>query len=236
MKVLVVDVGGTHVKLATGALERDATEPGASATVHFTKRQFASGPHMAAADAFAGIARLTADWEWDVMTVGYPGPVRHGKPVADPVNLAAGWAAFDFARAAGRPVRILNDAAMQALGNYRGGRMLFLGFGTGLGSALIVNGELAPLELAHLPYESGRSYEDVVGQRGLARLGEERWRAAVRDVIALFAAAMQVDDVVLGGGNANRLRAIAPPARLGDPDAAFRGGVMAWTDELVLAG
>jgi polyphosphate glucokinase len=215
-KILAIDVGGTHVKVLTN----DNTE----------KRKVASGPKMSAAKMVEAVRALTADWDYDVVSIGYPGPVLHGKPVAEPKNLAPGWVGFDFEKALAKPVRIINDAAMQALGSYQGGRMLFLGLGTGLGSALIVDGILEPMELAHLPYKKGKTYEDVVGARGLEKLGKKRWRKAVEDVVAQLAAALEADSVVLGGGNARLFE--EPPAgtRLGDNDNAFRGGFLLWKD------
>jgi polyphosphate glucokinase len=214
--VLAVDVGGTHVKVLVSGGR--------------TPRQVESGPEMTARQMVAAVKDLAPDWRYDVVSIGYPGPVLHGKPVAEPRNLGPGWVGFDFRRAFGKPVRVVNDAAMQALGSYRGGRMLFLGLGTGLGSAMIVDGLLEPMELAHLPYRKGRTYEDYVGARGLRRLGPKRWRRAVADVVAQLAAALEVDDVVLGGGNAHRFTKAPPPARLGDNANAFRGGFLLWKE------
>jgi polyphosphate glucokinase len=213
-RVLVVDVGGTHVKvLATGKRER---------------REVDSGPAMTARQMVAAVKKLTADWRYDVVSIGYPGPVMHGKPVVDPRNLGPGWVGFDFHKAFGKPVRLVNDAAMQALGSYAGGRMLFLGLGTGLGSAMIVDGLLEPMELAHLPYKNGRTFEDYVGLRGLKRLGKKRWRKAVADVVALLVSSLEADYVVLGGGNAKLLARLPRRARLGDNANAFRGGFLLW--------
>lgn len=183
---------------------------------------------MTAAQMVTEARRVTADWQYDVITIGYPGPVRGGHPVAEPHNLAAGWVGFDFTKAFARPVRMVNDAAMQALGDYRGGHMLFLGLGTGLGSALIVDGVLAPLELAHLPYKHDRTYESFVGLGGLKRLGRKKWEKCVWDVVQRFKAALQVDEVVLGGGNAVRLRALPPGSRRGENSRAFVGGFRLW--------
>ncbi len=213
-RILVVDVGGTHVKiLATG---------------HREERKADSGPTMTARGMVAVAKRLSADWSYDHVAIGYPGPVVHGRPVAEPRNLGRGWVGFDFRRAFGRPVRMINDAAMQALGNYRGGRMLFLGLGTGLGSALIVDGVVEPMELAHLPYKNGHTFEHYVGVRGLKRLGKARWRKCVLDVVERLRAALNADDVVIGGGNAAKLRKAPPGARLGDNDNAFLGGFRLW--------
>jgi polyphosphate glucokinase len=214
VKVLVVDVGGTHVKvLATGKRE---------------PRRVASGPTMTASKMVAAVKKLTADWSYDAISIGYPGPVLHGRPVAEPKNLAGGWVGFDFRKAFGKRVRVVNDAAMQALGSYEGGRMLFLGLGTGLGSALIDGGVLEPMELAHLPYRRGRTFEDYVGLRGLERLGKKRWRRAVADVIDRLGRALGADYVVLGGGNARLFETPPKGARLGDNANAFRGGFLLW--------
>ena len=216
MKVLVIDVGGTHVKiLASGKRAH---------------REFESGPTLTPRRMVAGVRKLAADWSYDVVSIGYPGPARRGRPAAEPRNLGPGWVGYDFARAFRKPVRLVNDAAMQALGSYSGGRMLFLGLGTGLGSALIVDGVLQPTELAHLPYHHGKSFEDCVGLRGLRRLGNRRWRAAVCDVVAKLAAALQVEYVVLGGGNARLMKSLPRNTRLGNNDNAFRGGFELWKE------
>ena len=214
MRVLVIDVGGTHVKvLATG---QDAPV------------SIDSGPEMSAAEMVAAVQAATAGWAYDVVSIGYPGPVRDGRPVAEPHNLAAGWVGFDYAAALGRPVRMVNDAAMQALGSYRGGRMLFLGLGTGLGSALVIDGVLQPLELAHLPYRKGRTFEEYVGAAGRARLGDRKWRKHVGRVVDRLRAAMQVDSVALGGGNARRLEALPAETTRVPNTNAFIGGMRLW--------
>jgi polyphosphate glucokinase len=213
-KILVVDVGGTHVKLLASGKR-----------VH---REFDSGPTLTPRQMVARARKLTADWSYQGVSIGYPGPVLHGRPVADARHLGPGWVGFDFARAFGKPVRLVNDAAMQALGSYTGGRMLFLGLGTGMGSAMIVDGVLEPMELAHLPYKRGKTYEDYVGLRGLRRLGQTRWRAAVDDVIERLRAALGVEYVVVGGGNARLLRSLPKHARIGNNDLAFRGGFLLW--------
>jgi polyphosphate glucokinase len=214
VKTLVVDIGGTHVKiLATGQREH---------------RQARSGPKMTPRRMVAIVKRLAADWRYDRVSIGYPGPVLHGRPVAEPHHLGTGWTTFDFAKAFGRPVKIINDAAMQALGSYRGGRMLFLGLGTGLGSAMIIDGVLEPMELGHLPYKAGHTFEHYVGKRGLARLGEKRWRKCVLDVVERLRAALGPDEVVIGGGNAVRLGKLPRGARLGDNANAFAGGESLW--------
>ena len=212
--VLVVDIGGTHVKiLATG---------------HRTPRKIPSGPAMTASRMAREVKLAAKDWKYDRVAVGYPGPVVAGRPERDPANLGPGWKKFDFAAAFGRPVKLINDAAMQALGSYRKGRMLFLGLGTGLGSALIVDGHLQPLELAHLPYKKGMVYEDYLGLRGLERLGKKRWRREVLKVTEMLKQAMQVDEVVLGGGNARIMDKVPPGVRLGSNEKAFVGGFRLW--------
>lgn len=213
MNVLVVDVGGSHVKiLATGQAE---------------PRKFSSGPKMTAEEMVSGVQDLAADWKYDVVSIGYPGPARRNQVVSDPHNLAKGWVGFDFSSAFGRPVKVINDAAMQALGSYRSGIMLFLGLGTGLGSALVVDGKVVPMELGHLPYQKG-SYEDYVGAAGLERLGKKKWRDHVAEVVALLTAALLPDDVVLGGGNVNELKELPLGCRAGDNVNAFLGGFRLW--------
>jgi polyphosphate glucokinase len=214
MKILVIDVGGTHVKV------RD--------TGHKNRVQFPSGPKMTASKMVAAVCKIILGWKYDVVTIGYPGPVLHGRIVGEPHNLGHGWVKFDFEKAFGRPVKIINDAAMQALGSYNGKRMLFLGLGTGLGSAMIVDGVLEPMELAHLPYKKGRSYEDYVGLAGLKRLGKKKWRRHVNDVVNQLKAALEADYVVLGGGNARLLKKLPPDTELGDNANAFRGGLRLW--------
>jgi polyphosphate glucokinase len=221
-RVLAIDVGGTHVKvLATG--RRTA--------VHIP-----SGPHMTARAMVAAVKKATATWKYDAVSIGFPGPVLHGKPVADPKNLGGGWVGFDFRKAFRKPVKMVNDAAMQALGSYRGGRMLFLGLGTGLGTALIVDGVLEPMEIAHLPYKKGKTYEDYVGLRGLKRLGKKKWRGHVADVVQKLATALEAEDVVLGGGNVKKLGQLPPHARLGENANAFTGGYRLWDDAIAGAG
>ena len=215
MKVLVVDVGGTHVKiLATGQTEH---------------REFASGATMTPTEMVAGVLHSAEGWDYEVVSMGYPGPVLRGKPVSEPHNLGSGWVGFDFESAFKHPVKIINDAAMQALGSYRGGRMLFLGLGTGLGSAMIVDGILEPMELGHLPYKKA-TFEDYVGIRGLKRLGRKKWRKHVEDVVERLAAAMQADEIVLGGGNVKKLKELPPHCREGDNDNAFVGGFRLWEE------
>jgi polyphosphate glucokinase len=214
-QMLVVDVGGTHVKvLATG---------------HTTPIKIDSGATMTAREMVRAVRKATAGWRYSVVSIGYPGPVLHGKPVSEPHNLGGGWVGFDFKKAFGCPVRVINDAAMQALGSYEGGRMLFLGLGTGLGAALIVDGVVEPMELAHLPYKKGRTYEDYVGEAGLEHWGKKRWRQHVADVITRLTAALEADDVVVGGGNAKKLKSLPEGVRLGSNANAFVGGYRLWT-------
>ncbi len=216
MNVLVVDVGGTSVKiLATGQSE---------------SRKFPSGPELTAESMVGGVKQLAADWPFDVVSIGYPGPVLHNRPVAEPHNLAKGWIGFDYDAAFGKPVKVMNDAAMQALGSYRGGKMLFLGLGTGLGTTMIVDGIVEPMELAHLEYRKG-TYEDYVGKRGLDMHGKKKWRRYVADVIARLSAALQPDDVVLGGGNVKKLETLPEGCRAGDNNNAFIGGFRMWEDD-----
>lgn len=209
MKILVIDIGGTSVKmLASGQLE---------------PRKFLSGPTMTPADMVSGVKELTADWAYDAISMGYPGVIHDGKIVTEPHNLAPNWIGFDFESAFGCPIKLINDAAMQALGSYRDGTLLFLGLGTGLGSALIADGKVIPLELAHLPYRKG-TYEDYLGKHGLRRLGKKKWQEHVYFVIASLIAAFNPDDVVIGGGNVKKLKAMPPACRSCDNANAFIGG------------
>jgi polyphosphate glucokinase len=217
--VLAVDVGGTSVKiLATGQAEH---------------RSFPSGPTLTPKRMVSEVKRLAADWAYEVVSIGYPGPVLRGRPVAEPYNLGRGWVGFDFAAAFARPVKVVNDAAMQALGSYKGGKMLFLGLGTGLGTAMVVEGIVEPMELGHLPYKKG-TYEDYVGRAGLERHGKKKWRRHVADVVARLIAALEPDDAVIGGGNVVKLAALPPRSRAGDNANAFRGGFRLWGEENAL--
>jgi len=213
MKVLVIDVGGTNIKVGGSG--------------HETPLKIPSGPDFTASQ-MATAVKKAVDWPYDAVAIGYPGPVLSGRPAVEPANLGGGWVRFDYADAFGKPVRVINDAAMQALGSYEGGRMLFLGLGTGLGSALVAEGVLEPLELAHLPYRKGRTYEDYLGLRGLERMGRKKWQKHVERVIALFHHALQVDYVVLGGGQTKKLEGIPPEVRLGGNDNAMLGGIRLW--------
>jgi polyphosphate glucokinase len=186
-------------------------------------RQFASGPSMTAEEMVAGVLKIDEGWEYETVSIGYPGPVLRGRPVSEPHNLGPGWVGFDFEAAFGCPVKLLNDAAMQALGSYEGGRMLFLGLGTGLGSTMIVDGIVEPMELGHLPYRKG-TYEDYIGIRGLKRVGKKKWRRYVADVVARLIAALEPDYVVVGGGNVHKLKVLPPSCRPGENASAFRGG------------
>ncbi|SPE61435.1 Polyphosphate glucokinase [Verrucomicrobia bacterium] len=215
MNVLVVDVGGTHVKvLATG---------------QDSEREFTSGPTLTPKRMVSKIRRLVADWEYDVVSVGYPGPVLRGRPLAEPWNLGKGWVGFNFETAFKRPVKVVNDAAMQALGSYKGGKMLFLGLGTGLGSAVIVNGVVEPMELGHLPYKKA-TFEDYVGVRGLERYGKKKWRHYVADVVQRLVGALEPEDIVLGGGNIHKLKKLPAGSRAGDNSNAFLGGFRLWQE------
>src|SRR5271165_445493 len=215
-KVLVIDVGGTNVKLlATGQKE---------------PRKYPSGPTMTPRKMVSLVKKATADWKYDCISLGYPGPIINGHPLREPHNLGRGWVGFNFEKAFGCPVKILNDAAMQAVGSYKGRRMLFLGLGTGLGSAMIVDGTLQPMELAHLLYKKGKTYEDYLGIRGLERLGKKKWRRHVAKVVELLKAALDADYVVLGGGNSKKLDTLPAGARLGANENAFIGGFRMWKD------
>jgi polyphosphate glucokinase len=219
MNVLSVDVGGTHVKILASGQE--------------TPRKFLSGPKLTAKQMVSQVKKLASGWTYDVVSIGYPGPVLRGHPINDPKNLGPEWVGFDFEKAFGCPVKIINDAAMQALGSYEGGRMLFLGLGTGLGSAMIIDGVIEPMELAHLPYRKG-TYEDYVGLRALEKFGKKKWRRNVEDVVACFVKAMEPDDVVLGGGNIKHLKHMPPRCRAGANANAFLGGFRLW-DQSVAA-
>jgi polyphosphate glucokinase len=214
--ILVIDVGGTHVKFRVGP--RGAIQ------------KFCSGPKMTPARMMAELRKLTRELRFDAVSMGYPGFVFHGRIAAEPHNLGSGWVRYDFARQFRRPVRIVNDAAMQAIGSYRGGRMLFLGLGTGLGATLIIDGVVEPTEVGHMPYKHGLTFEDYVGERGRERLGNRKWRKAVNEVIGDLQAAFEADYIVIGGGNALRLKRkhLAPRVRLGDNDNAFIGGLRIW--------
>lgn len=216
MNVLAIDIGGTNVKiLASGEKE---------------PRKFPSGPHLTPREMVAGVKKLARGWKFDAVSMGYPGMVIHNHPVAEPRNLGRGWIGFDYRAAFGKPVKIVNDAAMQALGSYKGGKMLFLGLGTGLGSTVIADGIVEPMELAHLPYRKG-TYEDYVGLRGLKKRGKKKWRSHVNKVVAQLTAALEPDDIVLGGGNVKKLKALPSGCRQGNNANAFLGGFRLWEDK-----
>lgn len=212
--VLVIDIGGSHVKF------RVSGDP--------EVREFESGPDLTAKKMVEGVHKLTGDWSFGRVSIGYPGIVIHGKIVTEPHNLKAGWVGFDFQAAFARPTRVINDAAMQAIGSYRGGRMLFLGLGTGLGTALIVDGTVESMELAHLNFKKGKTYEDYVGDAGRRRLGSKKWRHAVEQVVDQLRVALEADYVVLGGGNSRKLKKLPQGARLGNNEFAFTGGFRMW--------
>lgn len=217
MNILVIDVGGHHVKLLV--------------TGEKVSRKITSGPTLTASQMVAGVLKNTQDWHYDGVSIGYPGVVIAGKPVSEPHNLGDGWVGFNFAASFGCPVKIKNDAAMQALGSYRGGKMLFLGLGTGLGSAMIVDGQVEAMELGHLPYRK-RTYEDYAGARGLKRMGKKKWRRRVEDIVDRLKGALEPDDVVLGGGNVRKLKTLPPGCRAGDNSDAFLGGFRIWDNDL----
>jgi polyphosphate glucokinase len=213
VNVLAVDIGGTNVKI----LVSGEKEP----------RKFPSGPHLTPREMVAGVKKLAEGWKYEAVSIGYPGMVIHNHPVAEPRNLGRGWVGFDYREAFGKPVKIVNDAAMQALGSYKGGRMLFLGLGTGLGSTVISDGIVEPMELAHLPYRKG-TYEDYVGLRGLKKRGKKKWRQHVAKVVAQLTGALEPDDIVLGGGNVKKLKELPSGCRKGSNANAFIGGFRLW--------
>ena len=216
MKILVVDVGGTHIKALVSGQKTPVKIP--------------SGPDLTPRLMMRRLLAAVTDWPFDAVSIGYPGAVVGGKPVSNPHNLGDGWVGFNFKKAFGTPVKVVNDAAMQALGSYRRGRMLFLGLGTGLGSALIIDGVIEPMELAHLPYKKGRTYEQYLGKKGLQRMGRKKWRRHVVEVIECFRTALNVDDVVLGGGNAKLLETLPKGVRRGSNAKAFAGGFRLWSE------
>lgn len=218
--VLSIDIGGSHVKILTsaGGAERRAD----------------SGPDLTPQQMIDAVKKLAEGLSYDVVSMGYPGPVNHNRPLTDPANLGKGWAGFDFAGAFGKPVKVVNDALMQAIGSYEGGRMLFLGLGTGLGAAMIADNVAQPMELAHLPYKKGKSFEDYVGERGLEKRGKKKWRKYVFDVVDRLRAALQPDYVVIGGGNVDKLDELPADSRRGDNTRAFEGGFRLWRDKALI--
>ncbi|MGX5801524.1 ROK family protein [Bradyrhizobium sp. Arg314] len=218
--VLTIDVGGSHVKILTSAGGE--------------MRRTASGPNLTPDQVVASVKKLAEDLEYDVISMGYPGPVEDNKPSLDPFNLGKGWNGYDFTAAFGKPVKLVNDALMQAIGSYDGGRMLFLGLGTGLGAAMIIKNVGQPMELAHLPYKKGASFEDYVGERGLIKRGKKKWRRYVFDVVDRLRAALQPDYVVIGGGNVDKLDELPEKSRRGDNTRAFAGGFRLWRDKALV--
>ena len=216
MKILVIDIGGTNIKLLASGQRTPVKVP--------------SGPKLTARQMVDDVLEATAAWSFDAVSIGYPGPVTRNKPTKEPVNLGGGWTRFNYERAFGRPVRMINDAAMQALGSYSGRTMLFLGLGTGLGNTLVIDGVVVPLELAHLPYANGKTYEEVIGEAGLKRLGKRKWRRHVTTIVELLSAATNADYTVIGGGNVRFLEELPPKARRGNNANAFRGGFRLWDD------
>jgi polyphosphate glucokinase len=215
--VLAIDVGGSHVKILSSAGGEE--------------RRVESGPEMTAQKMIDAVKTLAEGMHFDVVSIGYPGPVSHNKAIIEPRNLGKGWVGCDFAKAFGKPVKLVNDALMQAIGSYEGGRMLFLGLGTGLGAAMIVDNIAEPMELAHLPYKKGRSFEDYVGEAALEKYGKKKWRKYVFDVVERLTAALEPDYVVIGGGNVAKLDELPPKARRGDNANAFKGGFRLWSDK-----
>jgi len=220
MRVLAIDVGGTHVKVL---LSGEATP-----------RKFESGPALTPTEMVKGVKQITKDWKYDAVSIGYPGPVMRDRPIVEPFNLGKGWVGFPYERSFGCPIKIINDAAMQALGSYKKGRMLFLGLGTGLGTAMVIDGIVEPMELGHLPYRRG-TYEDYVGLRGLKKRGKKKWRKSVADVVEKMSQALEPDEVVLGGGNVKLLKEMPPHCRPGDNFNAFLGGFRLWNVEAAKA-
>jgi polyphosphate glucokinase len=216
MKVLAIDIGGTHVKVLLSGED--------------TPRKFESGPKLTPEQMVKGVKEITKDWKYDAVSMGYPGPVLRNRPLVDPHNLGKGWVGFHYERGFGCPIKMVNDAAMQALGSYKKGRMLFLGLGTGLGTAMVVDGIVEPMELGHLPYKKG-TYEDYVGLRGLEKRGKKKWRKSVLEIVEMMTRAMEPDEIVLGGGNVKKLKEMPPHCRPGDNFNAFLGGFRLWNIE-----
>lgn len=219
--VLVIDVGGSHIKFRMGA--------------RGPIRKFVSGPGMTAAGMARQVAKLARNLPYEAVSIGYPGLVLRGRIAAEPFNLGPGWVGYDFEKTFGRPVHVINDATMQALGSYEGGRMLFLGLGTGLGATLILDDTVEPMEIGHMPYKRGRSFEDYIGERGRERLGKKKWRKAVAEVVTRLKEVLEVDYVVLGGGNVVHLKELPEGARLGNNLNAFKGGLHLWRGDDPLA-
>jgi predicted NBD/HSP70 family sugar kinase len=220
VKILVIDIGGTNIKLLASGQRTPVKVP--------------SGPNLTPRQMVEEVLEATEGWDFDAVSIGYPGPVSRNKPKQEPVNLGTGWMRFNYERAFGCPVRMINDAAMQALGSYAGRTMLFLGLGTGLGNTLVIDGVVVPLELAHLPYADGKTYEEVIGEAGLKRLGKRKWRRHVHTIVGLLSAATNADYTVIGGGNVRVLDELPPNARRGSNANAFRGGFRLWEDDTPL--
>lgn len=214
--VLTVDVGGSNLKIRSSA--------------ETLKRKMPSGRGMTAPDMVAAVRKLAGDWQYDAISIGFPGPVRQNRAVLEPMNLGGGWVDFDFGAAFGKPTKLVNDAVLQAVGSYDGGRMLFLGLGTGLGVAMVAEGVALATEIAHLPYRRGRTYEDYLGAAAMARRGKTRWRESLFDIVRLLRAGLVPDYVVLGGGNVDLLKELPEGCRRGDNEFAFRGGYRLWWD------
>lgn len=218
MNILGVDIGGTNLKFRSQRQEDVIKVP--------------SGPRMTPEFMMKAIHQHTVGWKYDHVSVGFPGPVIHDRPLLEPHNLGRGWVRFDFKKAfGGKPLKLLNDAAMQAMGSYGGGRMLYLGLGTGLGSAMVVDGHVQAMELAHLPWKKRKSYEDYLGKAGLKRYGRKAWEKNVLRAIDLMANAMEAEYVVLGGGNAKLVRELPPHVSVGSNDNAFKGAFQLWENE-----
>lgn len=217
LKVLAIDIGGSHVKIRSSAGGEE--------------RKAESGKKMTAAAMVAAVKDMAKGLDYEVIAIGFPGPVVHGKPIAEPANLGTGWVGYDYHGAFGRPVRIVNDALMQALGSYQGGRMLFLGLGTGLGAAMIIENVAQPMEIAHLPFRKGKTYEHYVSEAYREKHGTKVWKKRVAGIVEKLTAAMEPDYVVIGGGNVDRLDELPPKCRRGDNTLAFEGGFRLWKDE-----
>jgi transaldolase len=222
MRILIIDIGGSHIKV--------------SSTEHMEPLKINSGPSMTPEKMVSEVKEATRVWQYDAITMGYPGAVIHGYIASEPFNLGHGWVGYDFEKSFKHPVKILNDAAIQAIGSYKGGRMLFLGLGTGLGTAMIIDGIIEPMELAHLPYKKGKTYEDYVGNKGLEKYGKKKWRKKVNEVTEKLKTALEADYVVLGGGNARLIKKTPGGTIIGKNANATIGGIRVWTDKNLISG